>query len=273
MSKRITTLIALFFLSFNLFASGWPVKKGSGYFQLSTQYMGSDKYYNSDGDKVDIPKFSDFTISLFGSYGVSDKISVYASIPFFRSLKTENSITGGEATNKGLSDFTVGMKYYLGKYAGTYFSAKVSVGIPVGDNEDENFLFTGDGEWNQYFAIAAGRSLGNGFYVGADAGFSNRNEGYSDDFLYNAELGYKVVKDLLIILKINGKQPLENGSNIQIGGVAGLAANNQKYLAYGPELLYSINDKMGLNAALQTGTNTANVISALVFKGGVYYKL
>ncbi|GJQ61864.1 MAG: hypothetical protein SCALA702_09170 [Melioribacteraceae bacterium] len=273
MLKKILLILLLTGLTSAMYGSGWPVKKGSGYFQMSAQYMGSDKYYDSDGDKVDIPKFSDFTISLFGSYGVTDKISVYGSFPFMRFLTTENSITGGEATNTGLSDFTLGMKYYLGKLAGTYFSAKVSVGIPVGDNEDENFLFTGDGEWNQYFAIAAGRSLGNGFYVGADAGFSNRNEGYSDDILYNAEVGYKVSTNLLVILKINGKQPLENGSNIQFGGVAGLAANNQKYLAYGPELLYSINDKIGLNAALQTGTNTANVISALVFKGGLYYKL
>jgi len=272
-NKIFVVVFILFFSGQHIMASGWPVKKGSGYFQVSAQYMSSDKYYNSEGDKIDIPKFSDFTISLFGSYGVTDRFSVYGSIPFYRALNTEQGLTGKAEENTGISDMTLGGKYFIGKIEEFYLSVKVSIGIPVGDNTAENFLFNGDGEWNQYFALAFGRGLGHGLYVAGDAGFSNRNEGYSDDILYNFELGYKVHAKLLVMLKINGKEPLDNGSPLYLGGVAGLAANNQKYIAYGPELLYSFNKNFGINAAVITGTNTANVISALVFKGGVYYSL
>ena len=50
-------------------AGAWPQKEGSGYYKISFRYLSGEKIYNSDGVKVPIPKFTDFTVGLFGSYG------------------------------------------------------------------------------------------------------------------------------------------------------------------------------------------------------------
>ena len=52
-----------------MFAGAWTQKKGGGYYKADFRYIGGNKIYDSNGDKVAIPDFKDLTVGVFGSYG------------------------------------------------------------------------------------------------------------------------------------------------------------------------------------------------------------
>ncbi len=281
LNKNFTTvfIIALVFLFEITQANGWTQKKGNGYIQFSSRVTVADEFYEPGGNKVDITTFGDYSFSIFANYGLTDKLTVFGSFPFKR--LTLNRIEGknsgfeffpGDSKN-GISDFTVGVKYGLGKIGSTSFAASLALGIPVGDNEQPNGLYTGDGEFNQHISIGFGHSFKGPIYIAGKAGYNFRSNDYSDEVRYNFEIGYRVNKSILLMLKADGVETTRNGADGTLGGTAGLFANNQNYLAYGPEIIYSFSDLMGLNLGVYSGTRTENVVSALSYKAGIFYKI
>jgi hypothetical protein len=274
-----TILILVVFLPYMISASGWTQKKNSGYFQLGGLIMSGDKFYNNDGDKISMPKLTDFSLSLYAEYGVTNELTLFGSFPFFKSLSLDeikdditNTVVSESESKSGLSDFDIGLRYNLGKLGSTSFTAGIMFGLPVGDDKIENGLLLGDGEFNQQIFVGFGHSFNGPIYLAGKIGFNNRVEGYSDEFHYSFEAGYRVSNPLLVMFKARGVKSLNNGDAVK-GGIGGLFANNQEFLAYGIESIYSLSKTTGLNAGIYSGALTKNVISALVFKAGVYYKL
>lgn len=279
-SKNLKILFGLILIPSLLSASGWTQKKGTGYFQLSSQVIRANEFYEPGGNKIDITTFGDYTVSLYAEYGLTDRLTAYGSFPFIKRL-TLNRIEGEQSgkeifagdSKTGVADFYVGLRYGLGRIGNTSFAASIHFGIPVGDNEQPSGLYTGGGEFNQQISLGVGHSFSGKMYGAAKVGYNNRNEGYSDEIRYNLEIGYRVLSNLLFILKANGVETMRNGSDATLGGTAGLFANNQQYLAYGPEIIYSFNDMIGLNAGVYSATRAENVVAGLAYKLGFFYKL
>ncbi len=261
-------------------ASGWTQKKGSGYFQLSTTIVVADEYFEPGGNKIGITTMGDYTFSLYGEYGLTNDLTLFGSFPFIKRItlnKIEGRQTGFEFfpgdSKTGISDFDIGLRYSIGRLGSTSFTAGVLLGVPIGDNEQKNGLFTGDGEFNQQVFIGFGQSFNSPLYMAGRLGYNNRTDGFSDEVRYNFEIGYRITNPLLVIMKARGVETMRNGRDALQSGTAGLFGNNQQYLTYGPEVIYSLTNNIGLNAGAYTATRAENVVSGISYKFGVYYKL
>ncbi len=271
------SILFIFILSKSINAGAWTQQMGKGYFQIGSQILRADQFYEPGGNKVDITTIGDYTVTFYGEYGVTNNFTIFGSFPLFKritlnrveELNSGKELFGGDSKN-GISDFDIGLKYGIAKFGPTVLSLSLSFGIPVGDNKQQNGLYTGDGEWNQQLAVGIGHSFSGPFYISADVGFNNRVEGYSDEVRYNVEFGYSWQK-FIFIMKANGVETLRNGSDAVLGGEGGLFANNQQYLVFGPEIVYSFNESLGVNAGAVTATRAENVVSGIAYRVGVFF--
>lgn len=277
--KLLSFFILLYIVSINneIFAGGWTKKKGKFYLQLSSQYMKSNKFHDINGTLVDINTLSDFTLSFYGEYGVTDNISIVAFFPFHHRL-TLDKIKGTSgntyfpgAKKNGISDSDIGIKYKIAEGGGSVLSAGFSLGLPIGDSNDPNGLLTGDGELNQKVGFQFGHSFYPlPVYFNTSAAYNFRHKGYTDEINFGIEAGYTFDNKLIVIFRVTGLKPLRNGDNTVAGGAGGLFSNNQQYIAYGPELFYNITDNWGITAGMNSGTWARNVLSTNVFRIGLF---
>jgi len=272
-------LLSFFSLSNELFAGGWTQKKGKFYIQLGSQFMRSNKFHDINGTLVNINTLNDFTLSLYAEYGITDDFTIVTFFPFFHRL-TLNKIQGTSGTvyfpgaeKNGISDSDIGIRYKLTEGGGSVLSAGFSLGLPLGESSNKNGLLTGDGELNQKFSLQFGHSFYPlPVYFSASAAYNFRHKGYTDEINFSVEAGYTFFKKLLLIFRVTGLKPLRNGDNTVAGGAGGLFSNNQQYLAYGPEIFYNVTDNWGITAGINSGTWARNVLSAYVYRIGIFLK-
>ena len=115
MSKTVFTiaLLAGFILqSFPTYAGGWTHPKGKGYFKLNEQLIRSDSYFQPSGDKVDITDQSRYTTSLYGEFGLVDRLTIVGYIPFYQRISEDrpgsDSKTGTGSLEPGLGCSPIG---------------------------------------------------------------------------------------------------------------------------------------------------------------------
>ena len=264
----------------------WPQKKGSSYYKINFRYLNGDNIYNSDGVKVPISTFTDFTFGLFGSYGLTENLTVFMNVGLYKSTKLDSSFQefgaelngsfqelGADTDVSGFGDITVGLKYGLFKFDKTIISAKLIFGIPTGISTLDGGLWTGDGNSNQLIGIEAGHSFWpSRFYLTEGIAFNNQTSGFSDQFRYYIEGGYRFSSSFLIITRLHGVISFENGDPNVMGGF-GNYENNQQYIAYNAELVYSISSNWGVSVYYESGTNGKNIISTPVLNFGVFFTL
>ena len=76
-------ILILLLTSQRCFSQAWTKKKGSGYQQIGFSYLTNNSIYNRDGAETQLNRaVSDVTISEYIEYGLTDKITLSASIPF-----------------------------------------------------------------------------------------------------------------------------------------------------------------------------------------------
>lgn len=261
-------------------ADGWPQPKGHGYYRLGVNWVRAHQFYEANGNRIPIPTLSDYTASAYGEYGITDRITAIAYVPFLQRITLNKQIgqpSGvvffeGDAVT-GFADVDVGLRIGLLKAGNTVVSASVMLGLPVGNAEQANGLHTGDGEFNQQVALELGQSFYPApAYVVARAGFNNRTEGFSDEFHYKLEAGYSFGK-WTAITRIRGVSSFENGADTVTGGTGGLYANNQRYLAYGVEAAYALTPALGFSVAVEGATLGRNVLSAPAVNAGFFLKI
>jgi len=261
-------------------AGAWTQKRGQGYYELKFQLIRANRFYEPDGRIITIPTLAEYTTSIYGEYGINDWLTVVGDFPFYKRITLNRQIgnrTGhvffsGDSVS-GISDAEIGVRVGLLRDGPTVISAGLKFGLPIGDDTQENGLLTGDGELNQIVTLQLGHSFyPKPFYFTGEAGMNNRTHGYSDEFRYEAELGYTIGRGLTVNFKINGVEPLRNGDDTVMGGMGGLFANNQRYLAYGPGVFYNFYKGMGINARTAFATRGQNVLARPAFFLGIFLK-
>lgn len=270
----IFALVISFALPLHQAAGGaWPQKKGTGYYKLDFRYMGSNKIYNSDGEKVWIPKLQDMTIGLFGSYGITDKLTGFIGVAAFKSIKldTVSSAVNFDTDVSGFGDINVGLKFGLGKIGKTVFSTKITFGLPTGKSTPDGGLWTGSGDFNQALGLEIGHSFYPApFYLNGGVTYNNRSKGFSDEFSYIIEGGYKIFNTLSLIVRFHGQVSMKNGDSNVIGGF-GTFMNNQQFIAYNAELVYKFTKNFGVKGYYESGGNGKNIISTPVISAGIFF--
>ena len=275
-----TLLLVLIIPGKEIFAGAWTQKKGTGYYKADFRYLGGNKIYDSNGDKIAIPDFKDITVGVFGSYGITDDFTLMLNFAAYKSVKLNESVLPDSLTIppflvtravSGFGDILVGGKYKLAKFGQSFMSGKLLINLPTGESSPDGGLWTGSGDYHQTLGLEYGYSLwpipG---YLNAGVTYTNRTQGFSDEFRYGIEAGYTFIKDLILIVRFHGQVSMKNGDENVKGGF-GVYSNNQQYIAYNAELAYKFTDNFGVKAYYESGGAGKNIISAPVINVGVFF--
>ena len=168
--RRIYLLIIFTFLIINLATAGggWTQPKGGIYLKLSQWWIISNQHY-TDAGLIDPNTTSGiFNTSLYGEYGITDRLTAIAYVPFFSRAYMNNVISGttgelitpGEAINS-FGDTNLSIKYALNKKGLIRTAATLTLGLPLGNSAggSQKNLQTGDGEFNQMLQLDASSSF------------------------------------------------------------------------------------------------------------------
>lgn len=277
MKSLIKSIIYLLVLTPSVLnAQAWAKSKGHGFYKLDFSSIKATDVFDTKGDVVPFRTLGNYTTSFYGEYGLTQKITVFGYVPFYvrnvvnetKGRQTGNIIEPG-IVNNNFGDMDLGFRYQL-PIKNVAVAANLLLGIPTGDAKQVDGLFTGDGEFNQLLKIAAGTG-GKRWWTQGALGFNNRTKGFSDEFRYDFEFGYKFFNDrLLAIFKINGIESFNNGS--AQSAITGLFSNNVEYMGIGPEVLYYANAKktIGISARIAGATKGQNVLAAPSMSVGVF---
>lgn len=266
-------LLVLIIPGKEIFAGAWTQKKGTGYYKADFRYLGGNKIYDSNGDKIAIPDFKDITVGVFGSFGITDDITIMLNAAVFKSVKldTSSGALGFENEVSGFGDILVGGKYKLAKFGQSFVSGKLLINLPTGESSPDGGLWTGSGDYHQTIGLEYGYSLwpipG---YINAGVTYTNRTQGFSDEFRYGIEAGYTFIKELSLIVRFHGQLSMKNGDENVKGGF-GVFSNNQQYIAYNAELAYKLTENFGVKGYYESGGAGKNIISAPVINVGLFF--
>ena len=274
-------LLLIWILPVNeIIAGAWTQKKGTGYYKADFRYLGGNKIYDGTGNKVSIPDFTDFTFGVFGSYGLSDDLSVMINFAAYKSVKLNESILPDSLTIPpflvinnvtGVGDILIGGKYKLAKFGQSFISGKIILNLPTGKATPDSGLWTGSGDYHQTIGLEYGYSLYPiPAYLNAGLAYTNRTQGFSDEFRYGIEAGYTFIKNLSLIVRFHGQVSFKNG-NENVKGGFGVYSNNQHYIAYNAELAYKLSDNFGVKGYYESGGAGKNIISAPVINVGIFF--
>ena len=276
--KRVIFLIGMLFVLENAWAGGgWPQEKG-GFFAKINQYsILSQFYFSPTGEVIDISRTDFHSFSVYGEYGITDKLTGILNAPLFvRSVLHEERDFNGtlirrkEAVNS-VGDIDVALKYNFLNKSGWVASAILDLGIPIGIAKGGNsgLLQTGDGEFNQLIEVYVSRSVGNGYFT-FSTGFNNRTQSFSDEFRFGLEAGRKV-KGFWGILRIYGIESLNNGTK-PYEERQGIFTNNIEYLSISPEISYDVKSNWGVVVGAGFAAYGKNVMASPSLSLGVYLK-
>lgn len=284
MLKKLINFSLLFLLTVNLAfgGGGWPQKKGKGYFKLSQYAIISDSYFSPAGDILDIATASVFTTSFYGEYGLTNRLTAVAYVPFFSRATLNEQVSGrdgsqlapGDAVNS-FGDTDLSLKYGLIVNKPIVVSAMITFGLPLGNEAggETQILQTGDGEFNQMLSIEASRSLRKGrAWVSTLVAFNNRSNNFSDELRLGLEVGHKLGEKWIVNAKLLSVNSLSNGSDLETP-TNGIFSNNIEYLAFTPEVAYQFNDKYGVSASVGTAFNGRRVLASPNYSIGVFMNL
>ncbi|MBL7814778.1 MAG: hypothetical protein JNL70_07205 [Saprospiraceae bacterium] len=259
-----------------LTAQAWSKSKGQGFYKLDFTSIKATDVFDTKGDVVPFRTLGNYSTSFYGEYGLTNNVTLVGYVPFFvrnvvnetKGKQTGNIIEPG-IVNNSFGDMDLGFRYQL-PIKNVAVAANLILGIPTGDSKQADGLFTGDGEFNQLIKIGVG-SGGKRWWTQGALGFNNRTKGFSDEFRYDFEFGYKFFNDrLLAIFKINGIESFNNGT--AQAATTGLFSNNVEYMGIGPEVLYYANAKktIGISARIAGATKGQNVLAAPSMSIGVF---
>ena len=248
-------------------AGGWTHPQGKGYFKLSEQIIQAESLYFYTGEQIPIPTYSRYTTSLYGEYGLVDRLTLVGYIPFYQRVTVDKE---GAEPETGLSDWDLGIRVGLLSGGPTVVSLQLMAGVPLGDAklELEKGLFTGDGEFNQHVSLQVGHSLypvpG---YLKGEIGYNNRESDFANELRYGMEAGYTIAERFGVSFWLRGVEALGKSDEE-------LAPRNDiDYLSFGPEINLYITPNAGISASVSKFTGGHNLLDAPAWDFGLFLKL
>ncbi|MEW6714324.1 MAG: hypothetical protein AB1306_04435 [Nitrospirota bacterium] len=202
MSKKI--LIVFFisafsvaFLSGNAF-SAWTQAKGHSYNQLTFSYYDTTEKFTTiehddegaildiygDVHKEEQEAFVSKKITYYGEYGITDKLTVFTSIPYDWQKSNDALKFAGERGPSGVGDINIGLRHSLaGNLFGTGMLMSVQGQVKIPEAYDYGnpltHLSLGNGQYDATLALLFGKGFNKG-YGWANIGYNFRFE--NDEF-------------------------------------------------------------------------------------------
>lgn len=260
--------------------SGWTKEKSNLFLTLDYQFYKSVDFNNLSGDNIKTDEFKQNTILLYAEYGLSNRFSVNAYFPMFRTNAYQNT-----ETVSGIGDLKLALKYALSKGK---FPIAISIApeFPTGaknlqskstiNNFDQINLPTGDGEFNFWTTVAISHSFyPKPAYVSAFSSFNYRTKfedrNFQNQLLSGVEFGYKLMNKLWLsssILVLNGI-----GQKPQFADF--IRGDGTTYTGFSVNSLYEIGKHYGINLKYFRPTDlivkSRNNYDANIFSVGLVY--
>ena len=217
---------------------------------------------------------------IYAEYGFTEKITGVIYAPVFsratlnRRVDTNDMLIAEGDELNSVGDIDISFKYTFLQKDALVVSFGLTLGIPTGNPSGGNtqLLQTGDGEFNQLVNLSAGYSFYPvPFYAILDLGVNNRTSNFSDEFRYGVELGY-TLKKFTLITRAFGVKSFFNGDENALNG-NGLFNNNVEYLSLAPELIFQMNEQLGLSAGFGTAVSGRSILAARTYQIGMFVKL
>ncbi len=280
---RPILLLTLLIIGQKIFAqSPWTQKKGNGYYQASLNLINSyNRLHLNGADSWNLSReLSDMTASVYGEYGLNDKLTLIAELPY-KFLSTGNVFLANssianpsnqEGTLNTLGNIKLAARnQFINK--GVVFSGQLTLELPTAKYDDKTGLRSG------YDAISLipSVSVGKGFdkhYGYLSIGTGIKSNGYSEDLRISGEVGTKVLNRLWIVGVLDILKSFENGDliaptrNLETG----LYVDRQAYTALGLKFILEAHDNLGFNAGFYGGSGNF-VAAQLSMNFGVYLKI
>lgn len=280
--------LTLLICSLGSLAGGWPKKKGTGYFKLSEWWIVANRHFTSSGGIDPNATRATFITSLYGEYGLTDRLTLQGYFPMFvRTLQNEQvSATTGDILQEGdafnsIGDINLGLKYGLTKPGSKYVAAaSMTLGLPTGASSggSDGSYQTGDGEFNQMLRLDVSRSfklLGLPAFGNLYGGFNNRTNNFSDEARFGAELGVADKnRKFWLFTKLDAIESFKNGATAASGGNGeSLFANNSEYISYTFEGAYKVKEKWGVTASYAGAFRGEIIFANPTYSVGVFFDL
>jgi hypothetical protein len=286
--RRISLIIVLafFFTNFANAGGGWTQPKGGIYLKLSEWWIISNQHY-TDAGLIDPNTTSGiFNTSFYGEYGITDRWTAVAYVPFFSRSYMNNVLSGttgevlipGEAINS-FGDTDLSIKYALNKKGLIRTAATLTLGLPLGNNSggSQGNLQTGDGEFNQLLQLDASSSFrikNISIYGSATVGFNNRTKGFSDEFRYGIEVGAGLFKNKFwLIGRITGVESFQNGTLSSDSNSTSIFANNSEFTSYSVEGTIYLTKQFGVSASYASAFRGQIIFANPSYSVGVFLDL
>lgn len=282
---KIFPIYILLFISANLFAGGgWPKRKGAYYFKLSTWYLNSNEHFTFNGKGPNVTTQL-FNTSLYGEYGITDRLTVIANIPFFYRNTFNKEIVNGVENSPGeelnsFGDTQLGFKY--GIFQNDIFSATfgITLDFPFGETGKGlgGRLATGDGEFNHLYRFDVGASVYNSdafsVYANVYTGLNIRSEGFSEESRSGIEVGAGFInKKVWLVGKLDTIQPLFNGDRTADSNSSGIFVNNFEVITFTPEVSCYVSKNIGVSAGVIIPLDGVFVYTDPSYTAGIFYNL
>ncbi|NIW80891.1 MAG: hypothetical protein GWN16_16140 [Calditrichae bacterium] len=274
-------LMLMFVITAWVFAGGpWTQPAGSGYGQVSfTGIFSYDRLYTEDGSGITLNRnVSDITLLGYFEYGLTDKLTLIAHVPY-KMVKTDEGMNaGGDFPNTlasgSLSGFgNPALAAKINFIRGTVLvSGQMQLDAKIITEEQYTGLRTGYPAWSFTPTVIVGGGT-HRFYAFAEAAVRLRSDDYSNDFMANIEAGYLFFGRLWLAGAGDILQTISDGVRPADGSQqTGLYANGQEYVAYGFKLILVISRDWGINASSFSAGSGHLVPKSAPFTLGLYYR-
>lgn len=260
---------------------GWTQLRGAGFFRLAQNVLSTNQFFARDTKVIDITTTSVYISSIYAEYGLSERFTALAYLPFFMRVvlnevqfQPSNQRIAGDDLNS-IGDMMFGLKYGIVRNRPFVLSASLWLGLPTGNPEggETRLLQSGDGELNQLLKLEAGYGWSKTpLYITGGIGLNNRTEDFSDELHLDFEIGYTFLKERLTgIFKLSSVFSFFNGEALSAGN--GIFANNTEFVLLGPQLIYQFNPQWGLDVGAAFAVYGRNILATPNYGLGLFYKL
>lgn len=296
-------LFVLFAFCGSLQAQAWTQSKGSSYTKLSYGAASASEQYSFDGtvksyaDNVDEYAFFDRSLYLYGEYGLTDRYTLVASLPYKRVIIRDAAF---RYRAFGVGNLDLGLRRNLNDFLGWDNSSNTLAlnlfsTIPLGYHRNYTPSL-GAGQVDFGLGLNYGRSFypapayaqaGLGYKLrssifglsqavecqeGRDLGcFADQETSFSNEILFSAESGYTVSEKVLLQVLISGtwstKKP-DTGFS-----VTNPIPNRQRFVKMGTGLRSAISNNFGLSGQVFWTAYGRNTVRSIDIFLGLDYQL
>ncbi len=168
--KLAVSLICTAALPLLSYAGGQPVKKGKYIMSLSASYFKATQLWDASGKVGRYGNggyFSSKSLSFYGEYGISRRLTGVVSLPFVINEYREAGIPA--INSQGLTDVEVGLRYYLANVDFKYYFALQGTAIaPLYSNK--GLGYSSPGTEVKLIGSGSGKLGSKNLYYSADIG-------------------------------------------------------------------------------------------------------